>query len=66
MNNVLQNVYFKDIGIMRNNSCSTQANAQVKITIVKKFLKNFWRTQVLFVGPLIPLFWTSDDVVSGF
>ena len=22
----------------------------------------FWRTRVLFVGPLIPLFWTSDDL----
>ena len=31
------------------------------------FFKNiFWRTQVLFVGPLIPLFWTSGDVFSGF
>ena len=26
----------------------------------------FWRTSVLFVKPLIPLFWTSDDVSSGF
>ena len=30
------------------------------------FLKFFWRTWVLFVGPLIPLFWTSGDVSSGF
>ena len=31
------------------------------------FLKNiFWRTYVLFVAPLIPLFWTSGDVSSGF
>ena len=28
---------------------------------------NFWRTDTsLFVGPLIPLFWTSGDVSSGF
>ena len=26
------------------------------------FFKKFWRTQVLFVGSLIPLFWTSGDV----
>ena len=26
--------------------------------------KNFWRTQVLFVGPLIPLFSTSGDVMQ--
>ena len=26
----------------------------------------FWRTWVLFVEPLIPLFWTSGDVSSGF
>ena len=25
---------------------------------------NFWRTHVHFLGPLIPLFWTSSDVVS--
>ena len=25
-----------------------------------------WRTQVLFVGPVIPMFWTSNDVSSGF
>ena len=30
------------------------------------FFKIFWRTWVLFVGPLIPLFWTSGDVSSGF
>ena len=30
------------------------------------FFKNFCRTQVLFVGPLIPLFWTSGDVCPGF
>ena len=24
--------------------------------------KIFWKTSVLFVGPLIPLFWTSGDV----
>ena len=28
--------------------------------------KKFWRTWVLFVGPLIPLFWTSGDISSGF
>ena len=30
------------------------------------FFKFFCRTQVLFVGPLIPLFWTSGDVCPGF
>ena len=30
------------------------------------FKKNFWRTYVLFVGPLIPLFRTSGDVCPGF
>ena len=28
--------------------------------------ENIWRTQVLFMGTLIPLFWTSNDVWSGF
>ena len=31
-----------------------------------KIFKNICRTHVLFVGPLIPLFWTSDDVCPGF
>ena len=26
----------------------------------------FWRTQVLFLGPPIPLFWASGDVCPGF
>ena len=30
------------------------------------FFFNFWRTQVLFVWPLIPLFWTSGDISPGF
>ena len=30
------------------------------------FKKYFWRTSVLFVRPLIPLFWTSDDLCAGF
>ena len=27
---------------------------------------NFWRTSILFVGPLIPLFWTSGVICPGF
>ena len=30
------------------------------------FLKKNSKTRVLFVGPLIPLFWTSGDVSPGF
>ena len=30
------------------------------------FFKKNWRTLVLFVGPLIPLFWTSGDICHGF
>ena len=30
------------------------------------FFWNFWRTWVLFVGPLITLFWTSGDVCLWF
>ena len=30
------------------------------------FFKIFCRTQVLFLGPLIPLLWTSGDVCPGF
>ena len=30
------------------------------------FIYIFWRTQVLFVGPLIHRFWTSGDISSGF
>ena len=37
----------------------------IVMNITLFFLK-FWRTHVLFVGPLIPLFWTSGDVCPGF
>ena len=30
------------------------------------FFVNFWRTSVIFVGLLIPLFWTSGDIWPGF
>ena len=30
------------------------------------FKKDCWWTQVLFLGPLIPLFWTSGNVSPGF
>ena len=30
------------------------------------FILNFLRAWVLFVGPLIPLFWISGDISSGF
>ena len=30
------------------------------------FKKKIWRTHVLFVGPLTPLFWTSGGVCPGF
>ena len=30
------------------------------------FFQNFWRTQIVFVGPLILLFWISGEVCSGF
>ena len=35
-------------------------------TLTQFLFLNFWRTWVLFVGSLIPLFWTSGDVSSGF
>ena len=39
---------------------------QYRIYLFIYFFKIFCRTQVLFVGPLIPLFWTSGDVCPGF
>ena len=30
------------------------------------FKKTIWRTQVLYVGPLVPPFWTYGDVCTGF
>ena len=38
---------------------------KVKIDEITFFL-NFCKTQVLFVGPLISLFWSSSDVSPGF
>ena len=34
--------------------------------ILLNFFLNFCGIQVLFVGPLIPLFWTSGDICPGF
>ena len=34
--------------------------------VFNNFLKKNWCTQVLFVVPLIPLFWTSGDVCPEF
>ena len=39
----------------------------MKSFILNKKAKNiFWRTSVIFVWSLIPLFWTSEDVCPGF
>ena len=39
---------------------------EIYFVLCNFFLKHFWRTWVLFVGPLIPLFWTSSDISPGF
>ena len=36
------------------------------LKIVLHFFSNFWRTSVHFLGPLIPLFWTSGDICPRF
>ena len=36
------------------------------LSLIVCFIKIIWRTSVLFVGSLIPLFWTSGDVCPGF
>ena len=36
------------------------------ILVCTFFKKTFCRTWVLFVGPLVPLFWTSPDICPGF
>ena len=38
----------------------------ISVRLKKSFFRNFWRTSVVFVGPVIPLFWTSGDVCPGF
>ena len=35
-------------------------------TLSFNFLKNYWRTSVLFVESLIPLSWTSGGLCPGF
>ena len=45
------------MGVIRPYGCCTREETL--------FFK-FWRTRVLFVGLLVPLFWTSGDVSSGF
>ena len=49
------------------NNSTIPCTIQPSFWVAPKFsffflLKIFWRTLVLFVGPLIPLFWTSGDV----
>ena len=36
------------------------------LTTPLNFFKGFWQTHVLFLGPLVPLFWISGDDLSGF
>ena len=38
----------------------------LQILVASLFSLNFWRTLVLFVRPIIPLFWTSSAVCLGF
>ena len=41
-------------------------HGQVNRFLMISFFKNFLENISPFVGPLIPLFWTSGDVSSGF
>ena len=36
------------------------------MNVVKHFFLKFLKDMSPFVGPLIPLFWTSGDIYSGF
>ena len=49
----------------KNGRCSNWWLWPIVLSDSREIL-NFWRTQVLFVGPLIPLFWTSGDICPGF
>ena len=55
-------------GSFQNKDKYTSIKVLEKTAVPKFFVffKIFCRTQVLFVGPLIPLFWTSGDVCPGF
>ena len=57
------------ICLLRSSSCQRLFFPKYFLTshyIYVFFQNNFWRTRVLFMGPMIPLFWTSGDVSSGF
>ena len=47
--------------INNGNYCSADQELWPPIVIVFN-----WRISVLFMGPLMPLFWSPDDVYSGF
>ena len=49
-----------------NYICEYTSLGIIKIINNIFFFKSFWRTHVLFWGPLVPLFWISGDVSSGF
>ena len=54
-------------GLLNMKLCHTVCVHRIwRISIVLFLFKKIWRTSVLFWGSLIPPFWTSCDVYSGF
>ena len=51
---------------MRHNKILIDAHKSLIFETIQTFWKKSWRTSVLFVGPLIPLFWTSSDICPWF
>ena len=50
-----------------NNLVTTRAySLYANVNVICLFFLFFWRTSVLFVGPLIQLFWSSGDIFRGF
>ena len=58
-------VYINRQAVLATEYWSSQIRVDLKVEYEMAFL-HFWRTRVLFMGPLIPLFWTFGDVSSVF
>ena len=62
INNLTQNIYVSLFTFCHG----IKKRDNIRYVDKARLFKKNWRTSVLFVGPLIPLLWTSGDICPGF
>ena len=62
INNLTQNIYVSLFTFCHG----IKKRDNIRYVDKARHFKIFWRTSVLFVGPLIPLLWTSGDICPRF